>query len=815
MFHKLKKWNLIKQKTEKWLLERLKVITASDVSSILEINPYTSKYDVLQKKINKSTTVIETEATKWGEYHEPLAKKYYENMSLLEGKRKVHDVGLIHHYKYDWLAASPDGIVEGLEEKKWWLLEIKCPYKRVFDNKGEKIPSYIWTQTQIQMEVCNLQFCHLLQCKYDKINNKSYLVKKRLTTIKRDTDWFNNIAYPKLHNFYLLMNKSKNNKNFINPYPNQKKWVSLTSFNGYLLKDPLIDFLNIYKNDSFISNMKNNKKISNSNSKKINLFKTIFNKLFKFSVKNNLKIIYVSNISEGYNESLSTSKYNITKNALDQNIDIIIRPVLLDLFTKTYGMPDFIIKEDVLSLFLEDVEQDSKMLKGDGYVTCSLVLRNKINKISKWDKLILTHNTAYSNIITKITKKETKICLLSSSDSYILNYDENKLNDINNGIKWINKIRQNGDIWLKDIYSGNIPSNKNLMPNMCNKYDGKWKNIKKYFAEKWGELTLLWYCGIKQRNLAHQKGIYSWKDPKYTTNEILNSLYTQNSLSKRKHILESMIELNKEGGKVYNSRVLKEPFIDTHNAIEVYIDFEVLSGKNINNNYSERLKTPQNIIYLIGMQWVVDGKEEFKSFTSETLTEKGEKDMLKSWWSYVKKLREGYDKVILYHWSPAEERFLSKSLSRYPSLNYINNNLISGKYDFRDLMDMFIDAEVVIRNVWGYSVKDIAKGLFNFGLISEVWNDNEKGGDNITSGKGTLTAATKCYKEIKNNGLTIKNNPNFRPLIEYNQMDCNVLQHLLSFLRNFVYTKDIKINNKKRSKKLKRKKLNLKRKKIK
>ena len=74
----------------------MKVITASDVSSILEINPYTSKYDVLQKKINKSTKVIETEATKWGEYHEPLAKKYYENMSLLEGKRKVHDVGLIH-----------------------------------------------------------------------------------------------------------------------------------------------------------------------------------------------------------------------------------------------------------------------------------------------------------------------------------------------------------------------------------------------------------------------------------------------------------------------------------------------------------------------------------------------------------------------------------------------------------------------------------------------------------------------------------------------------------------------------------------------
>ena len=84
--------------------------------------------------------------------------------------------------------------------------------------------------------------------------------------------------------------------------------------------------------------------------------------------------------------------------------------------------------------------------------------------------------------------------------------------------------------------------------------------------------------------------------------------------------------------------------------------------------------------------------------------------MIKTWWENVKQLkrRYGVEKVILYHWSPAEERFLKKAFKRH-SLSYIKSNLESGSYDLRDLMEMYVDSEVVIRGVWGYSVKDIAK----------------------------------------------------------------------------------------------------------
>ena len=51
MYNKIKNWNRIKQKSIQWFDERNKIITATDVSSILEINPFVSKYEVLQNKL--------------------------------------------------------------------------------------------------------------------------------------------------------------------------------------------------------------------------------------------------------------------------------------------------------------------------------------------------------------------------------------------------------------------------------------------------------------------------------------------------------------------------------------------------------------------------------------------------------------------------------------------------------------------------------------------------------------------------------------------------------------------------------------------
>ena len=857
MYKKLKNWKKIKQKSEEWFNERNKVITASDVSSILEINPFTSKYDVLQKKINidPAGSIIENDATNWGEFHEPLAREYYETMPLFEGPRRVIEVGLIHHPKYKWLAASPDGIVESLEQSsnnikdkpKWWLLEIKCPYKREFKNKGHSIPSYIWIQIQIQMEVCDLPFCHLLQCKYTKLEGVSHLLNKRITTIKRDSDWFNNTALPKLLDFWDLMKKSEIYNNFVNPFPNPKTWVSLSSFTGFLLKDPILDWLNMYENSDVIKMLLSKQNVSkgsiditgykNKVNKKNNIFKSIIENLKKYGNENNKKLLYITDIDEKWNENLSVHKYEITKNALENKTDIIIRPVLLDYKRQIYGIPDILIKNNMVNDFIEKYYKNGKIngLKylskskknkfKNGYTAFCVTIKNNFPKkcsLGKWDNVSKNRYTGFASIINSILdSNNTFISLLGANTCIVFDpetVDSDKCEIINNGIKWVKTLREKGEEWIKSILSDKIPTNSYIMPNMCNKLDHRWRNVKKELAERWGELTLLWYCGIDQRNRAHKKGVFSWKTLGMTSEEIVRSLYAKSDdnsdditditeFSSRKRIINSMISLNRTENKIYTSRnfgELTEPFCDTENVLEVFIDFEVLSGKNINKHHSKRLRSPQDIIYLVGMQWVCKktNKMKFNSFTSSALTLSSEKKMLKDWWEMVKKLKRDYkvEKVILYHWSPAEERFLNKAFKRH-SLEYIKSNLTSGHYDLRDLMEMFVDAEVIIRNVWGYSVKDVAKGLHKHGLILKVWNDTEKGGDSISSGEGTLITATNCYNEILNSGMSIDNNPNFESLREYNKIDCEVLYHLLEFLRNYVYSNNVRqkrLNSRKR-----------------
>jgi putative phage-type endonuclease len=211
---KLLKKPQFKQKSLEWFAQRQTRLTASEIASCLIqdvnicnfynsipgilplkptnkcMNPYMSKEDYIISKCEsfyKQKLFLDNPATLWG--------KKYEDAALLLYKTKfpesrIYEFGLINHSRLKWLAASPDSITDtGI------MIEIKCPYRRKI--KERYIPSYYYVQMQIQMEVCNLDYCDYLECElleFETVGDYLDYPLEKGVVVESD----NSAIYPKL-----------------------------------------------------------------------------------------------------------------------------------------------------------------------------------------------------------------------------------------------------------------------------------------------------------------------------------------------------------------------------------------------------------------------------------------------------------------------------------------------------------------------------------------------------------------------------------------------------------------------------------------
>ena len=149
------------QKSEEWYKYRNSLITASSAWKLLHRESSINEYIYNKCKpfdISKYNGVNINSPFHWGNKYEDVAVSLYEH----QYKVKVEDFGCIKHPKYDYLGASPDGIVVS-ENKRGCMLEIKNIVNR--DITGIPKKEY-WIQTQLQMETCDLDDCDFLECRF-------------------------------------------------------------------------------------------------------------------------------------------------------------------------------------------------------------------------------------------------------------------------------------------------------------------------------------------------------------------------------------------------------------------------------------------------------------------------------------------------------------------------------------------------------------------------------------------------------------------------------------------------------------------------
>lgn len=140
----------------------------------------------------ESSQIFQTQAMKWGEYSEPLARAKYQ----LVTKNLVEEAVFTLHPELR-CGASPDGKVTDFESGELGVLEIKCldTHNHLYKiMKKREMPEDYFVQVQMEMWIMDVDFCDFVG--YDsRLKGKLDIFIQR---IERDNDFIDNVLEPEI-----------------------------------------------------------------------------------------------------------------------------------------------------------------------------------------------------------------------------------------------------------------------------------------------------------------------------------------------------------------------------------------------------------------------------------------------------------------------------------------------------------------------------------------------------------------------------------------------------------------------------------------
>ena len=189
-----------------WREERRKLLTASNFGIICNKLPTTSCRNIVKKILYSS---IDTPGMKYGRMHESDAIKDLEEFANV----KVKKCGLYIDEEFNFLGASPDGIVE---EDNDCIVEVKCPSScaELFPNEAIMQRKFkFWKTDKMKSTITEVNKKHAY---YYQVQGQLHISKKKyclfalwtpkgikVEKIERDFDFWNKEMVLKLKNFYL------------------------------------------------------------------------------------------------------------------------------------------------------------------------------------------------------------------------------------------------------------------------------------------------------------------------------------------------------------------------------------------------------------------------------------------------------------------------------------------------------------------------------------------------------------------------------------------------------------------------------------
>jgi hypothetical protein len=571
--------------------------------------------------------------------------------------------------------------------------------------------------------------------------------------------------------------------------------VSGTEVRNYIIKDPLVDWLKLYKTPKVSKTPRDFFKFITQRG---NDFEK---ELVKYFIESKLDIVSIS-------DKITEQSCRDTVLQMKLGTPIIHSAPFQNNKKHIKGIIDFLVRSDYLHNIVKDVPLPEHLrhfaapnLSGNYHY---VVIDAKFSTLPfRADGVHLLNSGAYPAYKAQLwiyTNGIADIQGYTSRYAYILGRRWNYVSkgERFSGLQCLDKLgtidyqgvdneyiqrTQDAMDWLKDLrtfgksWTTNPPSRPELYPNMCVD-SGEWNADKKEIADELGDITQLWYCGIRNREKALQNGITSWRDSRCCSATIgMNGT--------RASIVDKIIDINRQEVDKIRPKKITTTIHDWQTVTnEIFVDFETFCDIFAPlDDLPYQPKTDK--IFMIGV-WskervhnVAPCSDAFEwTYTNFVANESTYEEEYRIMNDFVQFIRSrGNPKLWYWHadkmiWERSENRQMDLACQNCDTsrTDYIVNNWkLSG---WTDLCQVFREEPIVIKGCFKFGLKEIAEAMYKNNLITTKLESD------CASGLDASIMAWEAYKHPNP-----ADNPIILDIAKYNTFDVSVLHDILCYLR--------------------------------
>ena len=572
-------------------------------------------------------------------------------------------------------------------------------------------------------------------------------------------------------------------------------WVSGTSVANFLLKDPVIDWLNLYYRKVGLNNKrvtrsfvrKINQKCRNSSSSSVLMSNGL---VFENAVYNALETKFPT--------AFVNLKCDCTEDAFQRVLTEMRRqtPIICQAYIKSdelklRGVVDLLIRSDYVNQIVEtpSIENDRNERGELYYVVVDIkwshitlcvdgkTIRNS-GRCRAYKGQLFIYNTILGELqnytphsayilpkswnvdsTMKHIQRESRNCFSQLCQVNFETRDNEYIEKTVEAINWVRNVRENGHAWTPMN-----PTIKEMCCNACNQ-DDTWASVKTEIMTHTRDITQIWMLTPEHRNTLFDGGIKRW-DEQFD----LDFLGEE-----RRKVISNILKANRGCDDIIIDKIDNSTGWLAPSPNDLYVDYETISAefaelKDVNLNPTEKKGT---FIFMIGVGFVEKGEFAFNNYVCDEYQPSEEIRIVSLFERFLR------DRVALhpnaplriFHWGCVERTLLDDFFKRhhghsgwsfYKSIVWV------------DMYNVFVKSHIAVKGALCFKLKEISKALYKLGIVKTSWGC---GDDAISNGMSAMTEAIQWYAQPHRDSRVMSN------IIKYNHVDCKVLYEIVTYLR--------------------------------